>query len=77
VIERRQLGLVRVDERERDRDLLARRRRQLQTGEPGAGFGAEQPAARRDSVVVERGLDALLPLAALVDERVPQPDAGA
>jgi len=35
------------------------------------------PAARRDAVVVEDGLDALLPLAALIDERVAQPHAGA
>ena len=51
--------------------------RQPQPGEPGARLGAEQPAARRRAVVIEHGLHALLPLAALVDERVAQPDAGA
>lgn len=42
-----------------------------------ARLGTEQPGARRDAVVKKRRLDALLPLAALVDERVAQPDAGA
>jgi hypothetical protein len=75
-IQRRQLGFVRVDQGERDRDLLARCWRQLKRREPGACLGAEQPGARRGTVVIERRLDALLPLATLVDERVAQPDPG-
>ena len=43
----------------------------------GISRAAAMPAARRDAVVVEDGLDALLPLAALIDERVAQPHAGA
>jgi hypothetical protein len=42
-----------------------------------ARLGGQQPAAGRGAVVVEHGLHALLPLAALIDERVAQPDAGA
>jgi hypothetical protein len=57
--------------------VIVRGRRQLHAHEPGARLRAEQPAARRDAVVVEHGLDALLPLAALIDERVAQSDTGA
>ena len=36
-----------------------------------------RPVSLREAVVVERRLDALLPLAALIDQRVTQPDPGA
>jgi hypothetical protein len=76
-VERRELRVERVDHRQRDRDLLACRGRQLQVRQPCARLGAEQPAARRDTVVIEHRLDPLLPLAALVDERVAQPHPAA
>src|SRR3954462_6697413 len=59
-----------------DRDLLARCRRPLELLEPLALLGGQQVASLRDAMVIEHGLDALLPLAALVDERVPQAHAG-
>jgi hypothetical protein len=74
--ERLGLGVERVDDRERYRDLLARRRR-LELLQPLALVGREQVASLRDAMVVEHGLDALLPLATLVDERVAQAHAGA
>jgi hypothetical protein len=76
-VERDESGLDRVDERERGRDLRAAGRRQLQLGQPAAVRGAEQQAARRDAVVIEHRLHALLPLAALIDQGVPQPHPGA
>jgi hypothetical protein len=64
-VQRHQLRVERVDQRQRDRDLLASRRQQPQTRQPRACLGAQQPAAWRDAVVIERRLHALLPLAAL------------
>jgi hypothetical protein len=75
--ERLGLGVQRVDDRERDRDLLARRRRQVELVKPLPLFHGEQITSLRNAVVIEHGLDALLPLAALVDERVAQAHAGA
>jgi hypothetical protein len=75
--QRRGLGVERVDDAQRDRDLLARRRWQFQALQPPALAGREQVASPRDAMVREHGLDALLPLAALVDERVTQTHAGA
>jgi hypothetical protein len=71
------LGVVGVDHRQRDGDLLARGRRQRQARQPGARLGGQQAAVGRGAVVIEHGLHALLPLAALIDQRVAQPDAGA
>jgi hypothetical protein len=76
-VERDELRLDRIDERERGGDLLARVAGQLQLGEPLARFDAEQPCPGRDAVVIEHRLHPLLPLATLVDERVPQPHPGA
>ena len=66
-----------VDHRQRDGDLLARGRRQRQARQPRARLGGQQAAAGRGAVVIEHGLHALLPLAALIDQGVAQPDAGA
>ena len=50
---------------------------QLERLQPRAVRGAQQAVALREAVVVEDGLDALLPLAALIDERVTQAHLGA
>ena len=63
-----------VDYREPDLDLGARRLGELKCFEPGAVIGREQAAPLRRAVVVELGLDALLSLAALGDQRVAQAD---
>src|SRR5215217_7985576 len=75
--QRLRLGVQRVDDRQRDRDLLARRRRQVELLKPLPLFHGEQITSLRNAVVIEHGLDALLPLAALVNERVAQAHAGA
>jgi hypothetical protein len=72
-IQRCQLDLERVDHRHRDGDLLARRRGQRRPREPRPALNGHQPAPLRAAVVIEHGLDALLPLAALIDQRVTQP----
>src|SRR3954447_24408186 len=50
---------------------------QLELLKPPPLLHGHQVTSRRDAVVIEHGLDALLPLAALVDERVAQAHAGA
>ena len=72
--DRRLLGVERVDHRQRDRDLLARRVRQRDPFQPRAVRGPEQAVFLRVPVVIEDRVDALLPLAALIDEAVTQPD---
>jgi hypothetical protein len=62
----------------RDRDLIARGRRQRELGEPVTPGRCEQIqiAAARQAVVIEHGADPLLPLAALIHQAVAQPDLG-
>jgi hypothetical protein len=50
--------------------LLGGRRRQLERLEPGSVPGGQQAESLREAVVIEDGLDALLPLAALIDQCV-------
>ena len=76
-VQRRELSVVGVDHRQRDGDLLARGRRQRQARQPRARLGGQQATAGWGAVVIEHGLHALLPLAALIDQGVAQPDAGA
>jgi hypothetical protein len=64
------LRIERVDHRQRDRDLLACRVGQRDLFQPGAVRAPEQPVLLRVSVVIEDRVDALLPLAALIDEAV-------
>jgi hypothetical protein len=73
------LGVERVDHFKPDRHLLARGRRQRRLLEPLApGRGQQvQTTPLRKAVVIENGVDPLLPLAAIVDQRVPEPDTGA
>jgi hypothetical protein len=72
--QRRQLRVECVDHRQRDRDLLARARRQRLGGKPALPLAGHQVASLRAAVVIEHRLDALLPLASLLRQRVPQPD---
>ena len=51
--------------------------RQRQARRATRVLARQQPAALRAAVVIEHRLDPLLPLAALIDERVAQPDPGA
>jgi len=55
--------------------MVARRVRQRKRLEPGATLGAQQPelTALRHAAVVEHRVGPLLPLPALVDQRVTQP----
>ena len=77
-INRRQLRVERVDHPQPDRDLLARGFRQRRLLEPGAALrGQQYQAGASDPVVLEDRVDALLPLAAIIDQRVPQPHTGA
>ncbi|HKG76260.1 MAG TPA: hypothetical protein VKA90_01960 [Beijerinckiaceae bacterium] len=57
-----------------DRHLLAGGLRQRLRLKPRAPVADQQRAALRASVVIEHRLDPLLPLRALLTERVPQPD---
>jgi len=74
LVDRSDLGLERVDHRERDRDLFTRGLRQRLSRKPLAPVADHQRAPRRAAVVIEHGLDPLLPLAALVRKRVPRTD---
>jgi hypothetical protein len=60
------LALEHVDHRERDRDLLARRRGQRLGVQPLATVALHQPPSVR--TVVEHRLDPLPPLAMLLDQ---------
>ena len=62
LVERRDLRLERVDHRQRDRDLLARGRRQRLRCEPLAPVAGHQLPALRAAVVIQHRLDPLLPL---------------
>jgi hypothetical protein len=53
MVQRRQLDVERVDQRHRDVDLLARRRRQIQRRQPLALLGAHQATTARHTVVIE------------------------
>ena len=76
LVQRRDLRLERVDHRQRDRDLLTRGRRQRLGRQPLAPVTDQQRAALRTAMVIQRRLDPLLPLRALLRERVAQPHAG-
>ena len=71
--DRRRLGIERVDHRQRDRDLFACRIRQRETLKPPAVRGGQKPGLLRVPMVIEHRMDALLPLTALIDQRVTQP----
>jgi len=66
----------RVDHAERDRELLSRDLGDLQARQPAAPVGCEELQVRASGqpVVVEHRPDPLLPLAAIIDQRMPQPD---
>jgi hypothetical protein len=72
----RELSAERIDDAERDRDLLTRTGRQRLQGQPGATTLAHQIPSLRTAMVIEHRLDPLLPLRPLMRERVPQPDPG-
>jgi hypothetical protein len=79
-LQRRQLGLDRLDQPQRDRDPLLRRLRQSEPGEEGAPLPAEQPLrylAGGDAVLEERRPDPLQPLGSLLDQRPAQAGARA
>ena len=77
LVQRRDLGVERVDHRERDLHLLAGARFQRLRGEPREPVTVHQVPALRAAVVIEHRLDPLLPFAALLRQGVAQPDAGA
>jgi hypothetical protein len=73
-LQRRDLGVDSVDHRQRDLDPLTRvlgQRDPLQ--ERSAVAGAQLLRRAVDAMVKERGPDALKPLRALAEQRVPQP----
>ena len=73
-LERSDLGVDRVDHRQRDLDPLARVGRQRQALQERAAFGGAQPLrGAADAVMKQRRLDALHPLGSFVDQRVSQP----
>jgi hypothetical protein len=72
-IKRGDLHLERIDDRDRDRDLLARRGRQPPRRKPLASLDGHQAAALRTAMVIQRCLDPLLPFAALLRQHVAQP----
>ena len=74
LIERRDPDLERVDHPKRDRDLLASRGRQRELLDPRPVLAGQKTRPPRQPVVIQHRLHPLLPLPALVDERVPQPD---
>jgi hypothetical protein len=71
--ERRQLHVQCVGHLQADRDLLARHGGQCQGCEPVAAVALHQLPPPRGAVVIEHGLDPLLPLRVLLDQCVPQP----
>ena len=73
LVDRRELTVERVDHPERDRHLLARCRGQRLRGQPVTPVSGHQLTTLRAAVVIQRRLDPLLPLAALLRQRVPQP----
>jgi hypothetical protein len=76
-VQRRDLRLDRVDHRQRDRHLLARGKGQRLRGQPLAPVADHQLPPPLAAVVIQGRLDPLLPLRALLGQRVPQPDPGA
>jgi len=75
-VKRGDLRVQRLGHRYRDGDLLTRSIGQLDPLKPGATFTAEQVqlATVGQPMVVEHRADALLPLTALIDQRVTQAD---
>jgi hypothetical protein len=76
-VQRRDARVDGVDHRERDGDLLTSRRRQRQLLKPRAVLAGEQNRTHWQPVVIQHRLHPLRPLAALINERVAQPDPGA
>ena len=80
-VERVQLSVEVLDDRQRDLDLLVRNRREREAAEllPGVvAFEPSEPAGlRRDAVMKQHRVDPLQPFGALVDQRLAQADAGA
>lgn len=75
-VKRTQLSVERVDHGQREGDLLARGDRQWLGRQPRAAADRQQLAALWAPVVIQDRLDALLPLTALMRQRVTQPDLG-
>jgi len=76
LVQRRELNIERIDHLQRDRDLLARSGGQRLCSKPGEAVLGHQVARLPTAVVIEHRLDPLLPLAALMRKRVPQPHPG-
>ena len=74
LIQRRDPRIERVDHLQRDRDLFASGGWQRQLLQPRAVHGAQQTSALGQPVVIEHGLDPLLPLTTVIHQRVAQPD---
>jgi hypothetical protein len=72
-----ELGVQEVDRAQGQVHGLAGDGGQLEAGQPGAALIGEQPGAFRQAVVVQHGVDALMPGGALVHERFAQPHLGA
>ena len=81
VVQRPQLRVEVLNDRQRDLDLLARGVRQRQHVKLLAGvvtFEAPEPTRlRRHAMVEQHGVDALQPLGALIHQRLAQPHPGA
>jgi hypothetical protein len=75
--QRRELDVERVDHRQRDGDLIACGHRERLSGGSLTAGGGHQVALVRAAVVVEHRLELLLPLGALMAQRVPPADLGA
>jgi hypothetical protein len=76
LVQRGELNIQRGDHPKRGRDLLARGGRQREAFPPLATLLGQKTNAAvvRTTVVVEHRMNPLLPLAALVDQRVAQPN---
>jgi hypothetical protein len=72
-----ELGVQEVDRAQGQVHGLAGDGGQLEAGQPGAALIGEQPGAFRQAVVVQHGVDALMPGGALVHQRFAQPHLGA
>jgi hypothetical protein len=72
-----ELGVQEVDRAQGQVHGVAGDGGQLEAGQPGAALIGEQPGAFRQAVVVQHGVEGLLPGGALVHERFAQPHLGA
>jgi hypothetical protein len=72
-----ELGVQEVDRAQGQVHGVAGDGGQLEAGQPDAALIGEQPGAFRQAVVVQHGVEGLLPGGALVHERFAQPHLGA